>query len=92
MNPPCSQRSTASPLLNSVTQYRLHLLHRTIRPGELAALYRLSDETPLALGNGGAKKLAVPLLSFGLSRAQREIARIMIKSLAVGMAQPIPAT
>jgi len=58
----------------------------------LAALYRLTDETPFAVGNGGAKKLAIPLPSFSLIRAEREIAQIMVEPFALGMAQTIAAT
>jgi len=64
--------SAGGAFFDPLAQYHFDLLRKTFGAGESAALYRLGDETPFALGNGGTKKLAIPMPTFSFIRAQRE--------------------
>jgi hypothetical protein len=61
------RRSVARSIFDPLAEYRFDLHHEAASTGELSALNRLSDETPLAFRDGSAKKLAVAqsLLFFG---------------------------
>lgn len=61
------RRSTARSIFDPLAEYRFD--HEAVSGGELAALNRLSDQTPLAFGDGRTKNLAVAHSPFFVGRA-----------------------